>query len=50
MDDCGGVLDYWNATSYAFPDGVVNFHLKLETDLFELAKRKTTARSISVRR
>ena len=42
-------MDYWSAKDYEFPEGEVRFKLKLETHLFELAKRKTNARNIAVR-
>lgn len=45
-----GLIEYWCGTSYGHPgDGRVGWSSKLDTDLFDLAKAKTTARSLEVR-
>ena len=31
-------MDYWDASSYAFPSSAVKFQLKLDTDLYCLRK------------
>ncbi len=44
-----GVIDYWDGSSYAFPKDTVKFKFKMDTDMYALAKAKTTAPSIEVR-
>ncbi|KXZ54623.1 hypothetical protein GPECTOR_4g688 [Gonium pectorale] len=47
--DAKGFIEYWCGTSYGHPDGGrVGWSSKLDTDLFDLAKAKTTARSLEV--
>ena len=44
-----GFLEYWNATSYESPAApTVAFTMKLDTNLFDLAKAKTVANCIEV--
>ena len=45
-----GVIEYWDAGSHAFPADAVTFDSKLDTDLYALAKAKTTAASLDVSR
>jgi hypothetical protein len=46
-----GFIEYWSGTDYSAPTPpVVSFTMKLDTDLFDLAKSKTTARSLEVSR
>jgi hypothetical protein len=45
-----GVIEYWDASSHEFPSDVVAFDSKLDTDLYALAKAKTTAASLDVSR
>ncbi|KAH0454720.1 hypothetical protein IEQ34_016644 [Dendrobium chrysotoxum] len=46
--DARGVLEYWNPTTLQFPEDRVNFRLKTDTNLFDIAKSKTTVSSIEV--
>jgi len=46
---CVGAIDYWGATSYKFPEDLVNFDLKMDTNLFELARLKTSAKNMEVK-
>ena len=43
-----GYIEYTGAGDLKFPSGAVKFTLKMDTDLFALAKAKTTARSLEV--
>mmetsp|Transcript_12389 Transcript_12389/g.34796 ORF Transcript_12389/g.34796 Transcript_12389/m.34796 type:complete len:620 (-) Transcript_12389:303-2162(-) len=46
--DSMGVIEYWDASVYVFPKDTVQFKFKLDTDLYALAKAKTTAPSLEV--
>ena len=47
--DSRGILEYWSADTYQQPEhGVVAFSLKLDTDLYALAKAKTSAHWLDV--
>ncbi|CAI9105574.1 OLC1v1004522C1 [Oldenlandia corymbosa var. corymbosa] len=46
--DDKGIIEYWNPTTLNFPEEGIKFRLKSDTNLFELAKCKTTASSIEV--
>lgn len=46
--DESGMIEYWCATAYKFPEDKVNFQLKLETDLFELVKQKLPVQTLAV--
>jgi peptidylprolyl isomerase domain and WD repeat-containing protein 1 len=44
-----GFLEYWNGTSYESPSPpTISFTMKLDTNLFDLAKAKTVAHCIEV--
>jgi hypothetical protein len=43
-----GVIEYWSAASYSFPQDEVSFKFKLDTDLYVLAKAKAVAYSMDV--
>ena len=43
-----GIIDYWHGSDYKFPSDSVTFKFRIETDLFALAKAKTTASSLSI--
>lgn len=47
---CGiaGFVEYWSGADYKPPTSAVKFSLKMDTDLFALAKAKTHARSLDV--
>lgn len=45
-----GMIDYWTAEGHAFPEQEVDFTVKLETDLYALAKAKTGVQSLEVSR
>jgi hypothetical protein len=45
---CAGFIEYWSSTDLKFPAAAVKFKLKMETDLFALAKAKTVARTLDV--
>jgi peptidylprolyl isomerase domain and WD repeat-containing protein 1 len=47
--DTKGMLDYWmsHRNDYKFPQNIVDFDSKLDTDLYELAKNKTIPHDIS---
>lgn len=44
------MIEYWRASGHSFPEEDVNFRSKLDTDLYALAKAKTTAQSLEVSR
>lgn len=46
--DDSGMIEYWCGLTYKFPNDRVSFQLKLETDLFELAKRKIPVQTLAV--
>lgn len=46
--DAKGLLEYWSPSTLTFPEDVVNFRLKTDTNLFELAKCKTSVSAIEV--
>ncbi|KAL5710704.1 peptidylprolyl isomerase [Ranunculus cassubicifolius] len=46
--DSKGMIEYWCPATLRFPEEGVNFRLMSETDLFEIAKCKTTASAIEV--
>ncbi|XP_039118155.1 peptidyl-prolyl cis-trans isomerase CYP71 [Dioscorea cayenensis subsp. rotundata] len=46
--DAKGVLEYWCPTTLQFPESGVSFKLKTDTNLFDIAKCKTTVSSIEV--
>ncbi|KAJ0806414.1 putative peptidylprolyl isomerase transcription factor WD40-like family [Helianthus annuus] len=46
--DTMGIIDYWDATTLQFPETGVNFRLKSDTDLFAIAKCKTSVSAIEV--
>ncbi|PKA66866.1 Peptidyl-prolyl cis-trans isomerase CYP20-2, chloroplastic [Apostasia shenzhenica] len=46
--DAKGVLEYWNPATLQFPEDGVSFKLKTDTNLFDIAKSKTTVSSIEV--
>ena len=45
-----GMIEYWSADTYQLPahPTVVAFSMKLDTDLYALAKAKTAAHSLAV--
>ena len=44
-----GVIDYIDASTMAFPDShKISFQMKMDTDLFDLAKSKTTAETLEL--
>ncbi|RWS20331.1 peptidylprolyl isomerase domain and WD repeat-containing protein 1-like protein, partial [Leptotrombidium deliense] len=47
--DTNGMLEYWSSpeNDYKFPQSVVDFQYKIETDLFEFVKTKTTPFDLS---
>jgi len=45
---CTGIIEYWDATSHAFPGKAVSFGSRLDTDLYALAKAQTRALSLAV--
>eukprot|EP00879_Flechtneria_rotunda_P014073 GHRR01014703.1.p1 GENE.GHRR01014703.1~~GHRR01014703.1.p1 ORF type:complete len:275 (+),score=76.87 GHRR01014703.1:1677-2501(+) len=46
--DTKGFIEYWSSDDYKHPSGAVKFTMKLDTDLYVLAKAKTAARSLEV--
>ena len=46
--DDKGVVEYWSPTTYEFPSDAVDFRFKLDTDLYCMAKAKTSALSLEV--
>lgn len=46
--DTKGLIEYWNPTTLQFPEDKVNFRLKSDTNLFEIAKCKTSVSTIEV--
>ncbi|XP_020260314.1 peptidyl-prolyl cis-trans isomerase CYP71 [Asparagus officinalis] len=46
--DAKGVLEYWCPTTLQFPETNVKFKLKTDTNLFDIAKSKTTVSSVEV--
>ena len=47
-DVAAGVIEYWSGSDYTFPQEQVDFTMKLDTDLFALAKAKTTSKSLEI--
>ena len=43
-----GVIEYWSGSTYTFPQDQVAFSMKLDTDLYALAKAKATSKSLEV--
>jgi hypothetical protein len=50
FDVVAGVMEYWSSGSGSFPEEVVSFKYKLDTDLYAHAQAKTVARDIAVTR
>eukprot|EP00891_Asterochloris_glomerata_P002139 jgi/Astpho2/2139/fgenesh1_pm.00040_%23_3_t len=48
--DCKGMIEYWSAQDYSFPEAEVSFKFKTETDLYVLAKSKVQALSLAISR
>ncbi|WIA40575.1 hypothetical protein OEZ86_013916 [Tetradesmus obliquus] len=48
--DAKGFIEYWSCDDYKHPSAAVSFSMKMDTDLFALAKAKTHARSLEVSR
>ncbi|KAJ8568460.1 hypothetical protein K7X08_027993 [Anisodus acutangulus] len=46
--DGKGIIEYWSPATLQFPENVVNFRLKSDTNLFEIVKCKTAVSSIEV--
>ncbi|CAI5477995.1 unnamed protein product [Closterium sp. Yama58-4] len=46
--DSSGMIEYWSADTYTFPSSSVCFKYKTDTDLYALAKAKTTAPSLEI--
>ncbi|KAL0026716.1 hypothetical protein WJX79_006852 [Trebouxia sp. C0005] len=46
--DAKGIIEYWSGSDYTFPQDQVAFKMKLDTDLFALAKAKTTSKSLEI--
>jgi peptidylprolyl isomerase domain and WD repeat-containing protein 1 len=44
------MIEYWTATGHAFPGEHVEFSVKVDTDLYALAKAKTSVQSLEVSR
>ena len=45
-----GMIEYWSAQDYSFPEAEVSFNFKTETDLYVLAKAKVQALSLAISR
>ncbi|KAF6258211.1 hypothetical protein COO60DRAFT_1295463 [Scenedesmus sp. NREL 46B-D3] len=48
--DAKGFIEYWSCEDFKHPAGAVKFTMKMDTDLFALARAKTSARSLEVSR
>ncbi|XP_030522559.1 peptidyl-prolyl cis-trans isomerase CYP71 isoform X1 [Rhodamnia argentea] len=46
--DSRGIIEYWKPDTLTFPEDEVNFTLKSDTNLFEIAKCKTSISAIEV--
>eukprot|EP01134_Creolimax_fragrantissima_P000761 CFRG0761T1 len=47
--DGAGMIEYWkNGEGYTYPERAVNFESKMDTDLYEFVKCKTTPTSIDI--
>ncbi|EEC84023.1 hypothetical protein OsI_30243 [Oryza sativa Indica Group] len=46
--DAKGLLEYWSPSTLKFPEDAVNFRLKTDTNLFEIAKCKTSVSAIEM--
>lgn len=42
------MIEYWSGSNYSFPQDQVSFTMKLDTDLFALAKAKTSSKSLEI--
>lgn len=45
-----GIIECWSSITGAFPEDVLAFRFKLDTDLFSHAQAKTVVRDIAVTR
>ena len=43
-----GMIEYWSGSDYTFPQDQVSFTMKLDTDLFALAKAKTSSKALEI--
>ena len=43
-----GMIEYWTGSDYTFPQDAVTFQLKLDTDLYAMAKAKTSSKSLEI--
>lgn len=46
--DAKGILEYWSPSTLRFPENNVRFKLKTDTNLFDIAKGKTTVSAIEI--
>ncbi|CAN6455359.1 unnamed protein product [Victoria cruziana] len=46
--DTKGVLDYWSPSTLEFPENLVSFKLKSDSNLFDIARCKTTVSAIEI--
>ncbi|XP_065868079.1 peptidyl-prolyl cis-trans isomerase CYP71 isoform X1 [Euphorbia lathyris] len=46
--DIKGIIEYWSPATLQFPESVVNFKLKSDTNLFEILKCKTSVSTMEV--
>ena len=43
-----GMIEYWSATTYSFPEADVDFSTKMDTDLYALPKAKAVPQSLDI--
>ena len=43
-----GMIEYWSANGYGFPEGDVEFSTKMDTDLYALPKAKAMPQSLEI--
>lgn len=46
--DSRGMIEYWNTDTFELPTSHISFQFKSDTDLYDLAKAKTTPISITL--
>ena len=43
-----GMIEYWSASDYSFPEDSVDFRTKIDTDLYALPKAKAAPQSLDI--
>ena len=43
-----GMIEYWSASDYSFPEDTVDFRTKIDTDLYALPKAKAAPQALDI--